>query len=344
VTAETGLVQVATTQPQWSITTLDGLCPWPLVGGVCLPQGMQAAAVGCTYTYVLAAALDCSVRDGLRGCSYSASYNLSLRAQALPACEGCGDAPVAVRRCGTAPGGPVGGGPAAPGGCCGDGVCNGVESAAGCPEDCGPGLVDFAVPECVAGSTCETSVAGPGGCCAAPLWRPAQVTSATAATSYVAQSIVAVLVWRPQRQHQGRRVLACVEAFDRAADPVYATGTAAVRQARAGVAAPSMCVLLDVAGCQYCVPRGATLRSIARHYLRNADWLRLYNANPLIPNPGGLIAEQRVHLGPVYTVRSGDTLLAIAGEHALPAPSPPLAPPSSYHRHLPLSPSIRSSL
>ncbi len=313
-------MQVATTQPQWSVTTLDGLCPWPLVGGVCLPQGTQAAAVGCTYTYMVAAALDCSVRDGLRGCSYSSSYNLSLRAQALPACEGCGAASVAVRPCGSAS---VGGGSAAPEGCCGDGMCNGVESGAGCPEDCRPGSesVDFTVPECVAGATCEASVTGPGGCCSAPLWRPAQVTVATAATSYVAQSIVAVLAWRPQRQHQGRRVLACVEAFDRAEDPLYATGTAAVRQTRVGTAAPSLCVLLDVAGCQYCVPRGATLRSIARHYLRNADWLRLYNANPLIPNPGGLIAEQRVHLGPVYTVRPGDTLLAIAGEQGPPVPN-----------------------
>ncbi len=73
-------MQVATTQLQWSIATLDGLCPWPLVGGVCLPQGTQAAAVGCTYTYVMAAALVCFLRDGLRGCSFSASYNLSLRA------------------------------------------------------------------------------------------------------------------------------------------------------------------------------------------------------------------------------------------------------------------------
>ena len=312
-------IQVTTTQVQWSVAAADGGCPWPLVGGQCLPQGTQPATVGCAYTYRVTASLGCALIPFLTGCSYTSSYNLSLRMQALPACDGCGDAPAAVRACDdpAAAAAAAAGAGAGASGCCGDGACNGYETGSNCPQDCPAD--GFEVPPCVPGAACAADTAGPGGCCSQPFWRPTQITPGTVSTNFVPQAFSAVLVWTPGRQHQGRRVLSCVEAYDQGG-----LGAAAVRQARQGPSAPSLCVVFDVASCRYCVPYKSTLRSVARHYLRNADWLRLYNSNPAVPDPAGLLAAQSIHLGPVYTVKSGDTLLGIAG----PSPSshPPLPP------------------
>lgn len=110
--------------------------------------------------------------------------------------------------------------------------------------------------------------------------------------------------------------------------------------------APSICIVFEVQSCRYCVPPGATLKvcacadfgtrvvdalyasshrwlratntahngqSIARHYMLNMDWLRLYNSNPGVANPDDLLPQQAIQVGPIYSVAPGDTLLSIAG-------------------------------
>jgi hypothetical protein len=54
-------------------------------------------------------------------------------------------------------------------------------------------------------------------------------------------------------------------------------------------------------------------QSIARHYMLNMDWLRLYNSNPGVANPDELLENEAIQVGPVYSVAPGDTLLSIAG-------------------------------
>jgi len=88
-----------------------------------------------------------------------------------------------------------------------------------------------------------------------------------------------IFTYTPSRAQQGRTVLTCIEVYD------VDYGTAVISQERQGSKAPSMCMVFNVQSCRYCVPQGATLRSIAKHYLLNVDWLRLYNSNPDIPNP-----------------------------------------------------------
>lgn len=102
----------------------------------------------------------------------------------------------------------------------------------------------------------------------------------------------------------------CVEAYTDVA------GTAVVLQKRSKNTAPSLCVVFRVESCRYCVPAGATLTSIARHYLLNMDWLYLYNANPDVKNPDHLLMvtgqNQKIQVGPLYSVAPGDTLVSVA--------------------------------
>ena len=62
-----------------------------------------------------------------------------------------------------------------------------------------------------------------------------------------------------------------------------------------------------------CTDTCGAVQSIARHYLLNIDWLRLYNSNPGVANPDWLLPQQPIQVGPLYSVASGDTLLSIAG-------------------------------
>jgi hypothetical protein len=89
-------------------------------------------------------------------------------------------------------------------------------------------------------------------------------------------------------------------------------GNAVFNEQRAGVEGPSLCIMFDVESCRYCVPAGATLKSVARHYFLNINWLRLYNTNPDVTNPDLLLTEREIVVGPLYTVQPGDTLLSIA--------------------------------
>ena len=159
--------------------------------------------------------------------------------------------------------------------CCGNGHCDGAESAASCPADCHE---------------------------PAPVLVQSQVGSAQ--NGFVSE---ASLAWTPTRGDEGRAVLLCVEAADQT------FGTAVVDPTRgASGTGPSLCVTFAVARCAYCVPEGATLRNVARHYMLNLDWLRLYNSNPETPDPDKLAPLQRIRVGPTYSAKEGDSLVTIA--------------------------------
>jgi len=93
--------------------------------------------------------------------------------------------------------------------------------------------------------------------------------------------------------------------------------------------AEETCVRVATRLCEYRVQPGDTLRSVSRRFYRDSGWVRLWNANPglLDPDlgrsaPGGtatlsgtelLQPGLSLRLGPVYTVKYGDTLTTIAG-------------------------------
>ena len=52
---------------------------------------------------------------------------------------------------------------------------------------------------------------------------------------------------------------------------------------------------------------------VAKHYVLNVDWLRLYNTNPGAPDPDGVFPYEKLIIGPTYIVHPGDSLLSIAG-------------------------------
>jgi hypothetical protein len=66
--------------------------------------------------------------------------------------------------------------------------------------------------------------------------------------------------------------------------------------------APSVCLVFYIVSCRYCVPSGATLKSMAKHYFLNVDWLRLYNSNPNVTNPDFVLTQQAIQVGPIYSV------------------------------------------
>mmetsp|Transcript_59658 Transcript_59658/g.122369 ORF Transcript_59658/g.122369 Transcript_59658/m.122369 type:complete len:1183 (+) Transcript_59658:230-3778(+) len=165
--------------------------------------------------------------------------------------------------------------PESTGACCGNGVCDGAEMGSSCPEDCEPDTVSMET----IGELNQAELYG-------------------------------VLTFSPTRQQQGRKLLMCVGAHP----PEVDGGMAVIEQSRTGCFAPSLCFVIEVSSCRYCVPEGKTLRSIARHYFLNVDWLRLYNSNPEVRDPDGLLVGKQIQVGPLYTVQSGDTLLSIAAK------------------------------
>jgi hypothetical protein len=67
--------------------------------------------------------------------------------------------------------------------------------------------------------------------------------------------------------------------------------------------------------CSYSVEAGETLLTMTRRYQLNTNWLNVWNANPMmLSDPDlDLAAGAQVRIGPVYSVKSGDTLKTIAG-------------------------------
>ena len=159
--------------------------------------------------------------------------------------------------------------------CCGNGFCDGAEMGSNCPQDCEAD-----------NSTLQLLRVG------------------SASNDYVS---LAEFRWTPTRGMEGRRLLSCFQARDALLD------TGIIHPARTSSSAPSYCVVVDVDRCAYCVPDGSSMMYIARHYMLNVDWLRLYNANPRVEDPDGVFPYDKLIVGPTYTVHPGDTLLTIAG-------------------------------
>jgi len=244
----------------WKITVLaavvswDGSLPCPALGdseeegAACPSEGhVVAATVGCPFSMALKAT--------------APRYAMMLSLLSHPTLAGG----LGVTAC---LGGDVGP-------CCGNGHCDGAESAAGCPADCKE---------------------------PPPTLEQTQIGSA--ANNFAS---LATLKWTPGRGDEGRRVLICVATADQT------FGEEVVDPTRgADGSGPSLCITFEVARCAYCVPDGATLRNVARHYMLNNDWLRLYNSNPGTADPDRLAPLQRINVGPTYAAQQGDTLVSIA--------------------------------
>jgi len=71
------------------------------------------------------------------------------------------------------------------------------------------------------------------------------------------------------------------------------------------------CILLVVQRCSVCLQPGEGLAAVAKRY--GSHWTQIYSANPDIKgNPDDLQVGQLVRLGNQYTVKKGDTLVALA--------------------------------
>ncbi len=165
--------------------------------------------------------------------------------------------------------------------CCGNGHCDGAEMGSNCPADCPADDISL---------------------------RILQTGSST--NDYVSRS---EFRWTLTRGMEGRQLLSCLNVFD----TVLGTSIVATERTEATETkkptSPSFCLVVDVERCRYCVPDGSSMQSIAKHYLLNVDWLRLYNTNPVTSDPDGFFPYDKLAIGPTYTVSLGDTLLTIAG-------------------------------
>jgi hypothetical protein len=71
------------------------------------------------------------------------------------------------------------------------------------------------------------------------------------------------------------------------------------------------CILFVVQRCSVCLQPGEGLASVAKRF--GSHWTQVYSANPDIKgNPDDLQVGQLVRLGNRYTVKSGDTMVALA--------------------------------
>jgi len=159
--------------------------------------------------------------------------------------------------------------------CCGNGHCDGAEMGSNCPADCPADDSSLRI-----------------------------VQSGSVNNDYVAR---AEFRWTATRGMEGRRLLACFAATD------SLLATTIVHVPRTTRSAPSFCVVVDVDRCAYCVPDGSSMMYVAKHYVLNVDWLRLYNTNPGATDPDGVFPYEKLVIGPTYSVHPGDTLLSIAG-------------------------------
>jgi len=99
--------------------------------------------------------------------------------------------------------------------------------------------------------------------------------------------------WKPVRGQEARTYRTCYTASD-----VY------------GCHVITRCVKVEVVRCKYCTQPGESLLNIGIDY--NTDWLQLWGVNVDVKNPDHLYDFQLLNLGPVYQVRSGDSLADLA--------------------------------
>jgi hypothetical protein len=78
-----------------------------------------------------------------------------------------------------------------------------------------------------------------------------------------------------------------------------------------------MTIVVRTKLCAYSVDAGETLSTMTRRYHLSTNWLNVWNANPMLLSDPDLDLEAgaQVRIGPVYSVKSGDTLQTIAGTH-----------------------------
>ena len=238
---------------------------------VCPPDGhVITAAVGCRYAYNLVAR--------------ATKYQLHLRPQVLSSCKGCAfeSADLRIPSCSDVAVDPLSSDTASIS-CCGNGLCDGLESGSSCPTDCRDDSDDF-LTQVQFGSVNNG-------------WRS-----------------VAEYAFSPRAGMEGRRLLKCFEGVTNAgasSSDVY-TNTV-VNMTRGRLDAPTFCMLFIIRRCSYCVPQASTMHSFSSHFLLNMDWLRVYNSNPGVPNPDLLIQNaDSVAVGPIYEAQAGDTLLSVA--------------------------------
>ncbi len=107
---------------------------------------------------------------------------------------------------------------------------------------------------------------------------------------------------------EGRTVLTCIVDF-----VIDQGGFDSISKVRTPNNAASQCYVMTIERCAVCMQRGANIKSVSDTFLFKQDWLRMYNSNPFVLSPDRIPFAQRLGIGPIYNVQSGDTLLAIAG-------------------------------
>ena len=127
-----------------------------------------------------------------------------------------------------------------------------------------------------------------GGCQALVGGLPVGATlTAVSITGNVSDYVFRWIPTRGQEMHESYRV--CMTASDA---NVYARET--------------LCYLIKVRKCQYCLQPGQTMRSVAQDF--DLDFLELYLANPSLTRPDHLPPYTVLTTGALYDVREGDYL------------------------------------
>jgi hypothetical protein len=83
----------------------------------------------------------------------------------------------------------------------------------------------------------------------------------------------------------------------------------------AGMYDPAVqCIRVVTRMCEIYIERGDDLQSLARAHHLDRNWRRLWNQNSELQDPHQIMhGDSTLRLGPIYTVRDGDTLVALAG-------------------------------
>jgi hypothetical protein len=108
-----------------------------------------------------------------------------------------------------------------------------------------------------------------------------------------------LLAWYPTRGQEPNTYHYCVHGQD-----------TACMGYRCAQRAAELCFTVHVVKCKYCLSLGETIMHAAARY--KSDWLQIWGANPHIVSPDAIPAWTSLQLGPMYSVRAGDTLEGIA--------------------------------